>query len=166
MRQLLSASRSHGPYDFEGHEIQIAADFSKETNDRRKAFLNLRPRLRKMDIKYGLFQSARMWITKDGVSRDFYDPEDLHNFLEDLTSQIMDASSLDPTSDVTTSMSPIHRVFSEEGGDNSKQIEMGKRGRNREIDRSIRLQEDTRPSRRSQASNKTLPEISLDPPQT
>ena len=91
-RLLLTAARSHGPYDFKGHAIRIAADFSKDTNDRRKAFLNLRPLLRQLDIKYGLFEPARMWITKDGKSRDFYDPADLRSFLERLTSQNMDTT--------------------------------------------------------------------------
>ncbi|KAJ1113916.1 hypothetical protein NDU88_002156 [Pleurodeles waltl] len=59
-RQLLMVARSHGPFRTEGCEIRIAADFSKETNDRSKAFLSLRPRLRQMGIQYGLFEPARM----------------------------------------------------------------------------------------------------------
>ena len=83
-RQLLIAACSHGLYDYEGQEICIAADFSRETNDRQKAFLSLPSQLRQMDIKYGLFERARMWITKDGRSRDFFDPQDLRLFLEGL----------------------------------------------------------------------------------
>ncbi|KAJ1206086.1 hypothetical protein NDU88_001496 [Pleurodeles waltl] len=58
-------------------------DFSKETADRR-AFLSLRPRLRHLDVKFGLFEPVKMWITKNGESRTFYDPEDLKTFLEGL----------------------------------------------------------------------------------
>ncbi|KAJ1124539.1 hypothetical protein NDU88_002990 [Pleurodeles waltl] len=40
-RQLLSAARFHSPLRVEGYEVRIAADFSKETSDRCKAFLAL-----------------------------------------------------------------------------------------------------------------------------
>ncbi|KAJ1146021.1 hypothetical protein NDU88_012303 [Pleurodeles waltl] len=46
VRLLLMEARTHGLFRHQDHEICIAADFSKETNDRRKAFLSLRPRLR------------------------------------------------------------------------------------------------------------------------
>ncbi|KAJ1157505.1 hypothetical protein NDU88_010216 [Pleurodeles waltl] len=65
-----------------GQEIRLSADFSKETSERRKAFLDLHPRLRQMEVKYGLFEPVRMWVTKNGVSQDFYDPEDLCSFLD------------------------------------------------------------------------------------
>ncbi|KAJ1110774.1 hypothetical protein NDU88_008120 [Pleurodeles waltl] len=39
--KLIAAARSHGPYTHEGHELRIAADFSWETNDQRKAFLSI-----------------------------------------------------------------------------------------------------------------------------
>ncbi|KAJ1157612.1 hypothetical protein NDU88_010317 [Pleurodeles waltl] len=41
---------THGPFRHDDYEIRIAADFSKETNDRRKAFLALRPRLRQLEV--------------------------------------------------------------------------------------------------------------------
>ncbi|KAJ1118343.1 hypothetical protein NDU88_006536 [Pleurodeles waltl] len=37
-----------------------------------------------VDVKFGLFEPARMWITQNGDSRTFYDPEDLKTFLEGL----------------------------------------------------------------------------------
>ncbi|KAJ1115408.1 hypothetical protein NDU88_003632 [Pleurodeles waltl] len=80
-----------------GQEIRMSADFSKGTNERRKAFLALRPRLRQM--KYGLFKLARMWITKNGMSKDFYDPEALCSFLDDLLP--MDTSTPNPPRDPT-----------------------------------------------------------------
>ncbi|KAJ1091103.1 hypothetical protein NDU88_004230 [Pleurodeles waltl] len=66
----------------ERYDIRITADYSKDTNKRRKAFLALLPRLRQMEMKYGLFDPARMWVTKNGVSKNFYDPEDLRPFLD------------------------------------------------------------------------------------
>ncbi|KAJ1152764.1 hypothetical protein NDU88_005539 [Pleurodeles waltl] len=70
-REPLLAARSHGPFRAEGYEIRITADFSKETNDCRKPFLSLKPCLRQLDVKFGLFDPARMWITKNYVSKDF-----------------------------------------------------------------------------------------------
>ncbi|KAJ1126962.1 hypothetical protein NDU88_005368 [Pleurodeles waltl] len=48
--QVISAAKSQGPYSLEGHEIRVAADFSRLTNDKRKAFLALRPQLRNLDV--------------------------------------------------------------------------------------------------------------------
>ncbi|KAJ1194055.1 hypothetical protein NDU88_003350 [Pleurodeles waltl] len=59
-RQILQAARSHGPFRVDQHDIRITAEYSKETNERRKAFLGLRPRLRQLEMKYGLFDPARM----------------------------------------------------------------------------------------------------------
>ncbi|KAJ1199031.1 hypothetical protein NDU88_002869 [Pleurodeles waltl] len=71
----------------DGLEIRLTEDFSKETSEHRRAFLALRPRLRQLEVKYGLFELARMWITKNGVSKDFYDPEDLRVFFGGLQLQ-------------------------------------------------------------------------------
>ncbi|KAJ1132469.1 hypothetical protein NDU88_010778 [Pleurodeles waltl] len=83
-RQLLQIARTKGPLRLGTLEIRLSADFSKETADRRRDFLSLRPRLHHLDVKFGLFEPARMWITKNGESRTFYDPEDLKIFLEGL----------------------------------------------------------------------------------
>ncbi|KAJ1156916.1 hypothetical protein NDU88_009633 [Pleurodeles waltl] len=58
--QILQAARNHGPFRIDQYDIRITADYSKETNERRKAFLALRPRLRQLEIKYGLFDPARI----------------------------------------------------------------------------------------------------------
>ncbi|KAJ1096057.1 hypothetical protein NDU88_001204 [Pleurodeles waltl] len=86
-RQLLQAARMLGPFRSGALEIRFSADFSKETAERRKAFLSLRTRLCHLDVKFGLFEPARMWITKNGESRNFYDPEDLRVFLDGLHDQ-------------------------------------------------------------------------------
>ncbi|KAJ1215230.1 hypothetical protein NDU88_002839 [Pleurodeles waltl] len=74
-RQILQAARSHGPFRIGQHDIRITANYSKDINERRKAFLALRPRLHQLEMKYGLFDPARMWVTKNGLSRDFYNPK-------------------------------------------------------------------------------------------
>ncbi|KAJ1218852.1 hypothetical protein NDU88_006424 [Pleurodeles waltl] len=86
-RQLLQAARMQGPLQLGTLEIRLSADFSKETAERTRAFLSLRPRLRHLDVKFSLFERARIWITKNGESQIFYDPEDLRTFLEGLHDQ-------------------------------------------------------------------------------
>ncbi|KAJ1188723.1 hypothetical protein NDU88_005480 [Pleurodeles waltl] len=91
-RQLLQTARTQGPLRLGTLEIRLSADFSRETAERRRAFLSLRPHLRHLNVKFGLFEPTRMWITKNGESRTFNDPEDLRMFLEGLhdTSQTME----------------------------------------------------------------------------
>ncbi|KAJ1089059.1 hypothetical protein NDU88_002212 [Pleurodeles waltl] len=98
-RQILQVARKHGPFQMDQHDIRITADYSKETNDRRKAFLALRPRLRQLEIKYSLFDPARMWLTKNGVSKDFYNPEELQLFLDSFQPQSMDSTSTNDSHD-------------------------------------------------------------------
>ncbi|KAJ1107946.1 hypothetical protein NDU88_005332 [Pleurodeles waltl] len=92
--QLLLEARSYGPFKTKGYEVGITADFSKETNDRRTAFLSLRPRLRQLEVKYGLFDPTQMWIPKNGKSRDFHEPEKLRHYLDELSAQVMDMTLL------------------------------------------------------------------------
>ncbi|KAJ1175482.1 hypothetical protein NDU88_000770 [Pleurodeles waltl] len=42
-RQILQTARKQGPFRIGQHDIRITADYSKDTNERRKAFLALRP---------------------------------------------------------------------------------------------------------------------------
>ncbi|KAJ1116022.1 hypothetical protein NDU88_004241 [Pleurodeles waltl] len=93
-RQILQAARIHGPFRIDQHDIRITADYSKETNECRKAFLALRPRLCQLEIEYGLFDPARMLVTKNGVSKDFYNPEELRLFLDSFQPQSMDSTSI------------------------------------------------------------------------
>ncbi|KAJ1163295.1 hypothetical protein NDU88_003755 [Pleurodeles waltl] len=93
-RQLLQAAYTHGPFRMNEQMIRMTADFSKETSERRKAFLALCPRLRQLEVKFGLFEPVRMWITKNNVSKDFCDPEDLRLFLDSLQTRPMDMTIL------------------------------------------------------------------------
>ncbi|KAJ1097244.1 hypothetical protein NDU88_002369 [Pleurodeles waltl] len=69
-----------------GFQSQISG-LDHRTAEQRRAFLSLHPRLHHLDVKFGLFELARIWITKNGESRTFYDPEDLRTFLEGLHDQ-------------------------------------------------------------------------------
>ncbi|KAJ1158356.1 hypothetical protein NDU88_011047 [Pleurodeles waltl] len=91
--QLLLAGRAHGPFWAEGYEMRITADFSKETNDCQKVFLGLRPQLCQLEMKHGLFELARIWITHNGISKDVYEPEDLRLFLDGLVPQSVDTNT-------------------------------------------------------------------------
>ncbi|KAJ1181103.1 hypothetical protein NDU88_006313 [Pleurodeles waltl] len=70
-RQLLQTAQTQGPLRLGTLEIRLSADFSRETAERRRAFLSLRPRLHHLNVKFGLFKPARMWITKNGESQTF-----------------------------------------------------------------------------------------------
>ncbi|KAJ1151761.1 hypothetical protein NDU88_004541 [Pleurodeles waltl] len=71
MHQLLLAAQSHCLFRTEGYEIRITADFSKETNDRQKAFLSLRSQIHQLDVKYGLFDRQGCGSPKMGCPRTF-----------------------------------------------------------------------------------------------
>ncbi|KAJ1177423.1 hypothetical protein NDU88_002678 [Pleurodeles waltl] len=64
VRQLLQMSRRQGPLRLGPLEFRLSVVFSKETADRRTAFLSLRPRLLHLDVKFGLFEPARMWLLR------------------------------------------------------------------------------------------------------
>ncbi|KAJ1182372.1 hypothetical protein NDU88_007564 [Pleurodeles waltl] len=100
-RQILQAARSHGPFRVDQHDIRITADYSKETNERRKTFLAQRPWLRQLETKYGLFDPTRMWVTKNRVSKDFYNPEELRLFLDSFQLQPMDSTSTNCPHDIS-----------------------------------------------------------------
>ncbi|KAJ1216273.1 hypothetical protein NDU88_003877 [Pleurodeles waltl] len=98
-QQILQTARKHGPFRIGQHDIRITSDYSKDTHERRKAFLALRPRLRQLGMKYGLFDSARMWVTNNSISKDFYNPDELSLFLDSFQHQPMDSTNPDCSQD-------------------------------------------------------------------
>ncbi|KAJ1111620.1 hypothetical protein NDU88_008937 [Pleurodeles waltl] len=95
VHQIMIVARARGPFKTNGHEIRITADFSRETNERRRGFLELCPKMRQLEVKYGLFDPARLWTTKNGLSKNFYHPEDLQLYLDNLQSLSMDTTDPD-----------------------------------------------------------------------
>ncbi|KAJ1121639.1 hypothetical protein NDU88_000159 [Pleurodeles waltl] len=83
-RQIILAAKKHGPYEYDSSRIIITADFSAPTNFKRKQFLNVRTRLKKREIKYGLLEPATMIVTFQGKTKEYFDPHDLESFLNDL----------------------------------------------------------------------------------
>ncbi|KAJ1121982.1 hypothetical protein NDU88_000490 [Pleurodeles waltl] len=140
--QLLQAAREHSPFRLDDLEVRLTPDFSKETSKRRRAFLATQPRLRKLDVKYGFFEPARMWITKNGVSRDFYDPEDLQVFLEGLQNQ---TQSMDTASSIWTQdpLGPLQSVaLSAPTPEDMGQTTAGSHPRGRDLERLTNSHDD------------------------
>ncbi|KAJ1164813.1 hypothetical protein NDU88_005247 [Pleurodeles waltl] len=138
-RKLLTAARTHVSYRYEDRELRMAPDFSRDINEKQRAFLALRPQLLQLDIKFGLFKPAQMIITKDGKSKDFLDAEALRQSLDNLLPQPMDSSSaaaLTKPGLQETSSQPQHHI-----------VEQGSAGpqsprRNRPTNRPLRSHED------------------------
>ncbi|KAJ1148421.1 hypothetical protein NDU88_001257 [Pleurodeles waltl] len=132
VRQLLQKARVQGPFRMNDLPIRMTADFAKETSDHRKAFLALRPRLRQLEIKFGLFEPARMWITKNNVSKDFYDPTDLSLYLDSISDRSMDMSSRTlPQAQITQARNPPSMEMTPERLDHDPS-EISNRGRDLE----------------------------------
>ncbi|KAJ1083096.1 hypothetical protein NDU88_003256 [Pleurodeles waltl] len=51
-------------------------------------------------MKYGLFDPPRMWATKNGVSKDFYNPKELRLFLDSFQSQPKDSTNSNRLHDI------------------------------------------------------------------
>ncbi|KAJ1214598.1 hypothetical protein NDU88_002216 [Pleurodeles waltl] len=95
-------------------QIRMMADFSKETSERRKTFLALR----QLEIKFGLFKPARMWITKNNVSKDFYDLTDLSLYIDSFSDRPMDtASQSQPQALITMTLNSQSKEFALERPD-------------------------------------------------
>ncbi|KAJ1217210.1 hypothetical protein NDU88_004805 [Pleurodeles waltl] len=67
-------------------------------------------------MKYGLFDLARMWVTKNGVSKDFYNPEVLRLFLDSFQHQPMDSATSTRPQDTSGDDSGIPPPEPERGG--------------------------------------------------
>ncbi|KAJ1118400.1 hypothetical protein NDU88_006591 [Pleurodeles waltl] len=115
-RQLIFTACSQGLFQANGYEIHVVADFPKETNERHKAFLSFYPGLCQLEVKYGLFEPAWMWVTKNSQSQDFCDPGDLQLYLGDLTPTSMDMTPQTLRADVTQNSSdPMLPLISSDG---------------------------------------------------
>ncbi|KAJ1174923.1 hypothetical protein NDU88_000214 [Pleurodeles waltl] len=141
-RQILQVARKHGPFRIDQHEIRINADYSKETNERRKAFLALRPRLRKLEMQYGLFDPARMWVTKNGVSKDFYNPDELRLFLDSFQSQPMDSLNTDSEHDIVGGSDRVETPHSGMEKSKAALYDTGASHRGRDMERLTRSYDD------------------------
>ncbi|KAJ1105457.1 hypothetical protein NDU88_002863 [Pleurodeles waltl] len=140
--QILQVARTHGPFRIDQHDIRITADYSKETNERRKAFLALRPWLRQLEMKYGLFDPARMCVTKNGVSKDFYNPEELRLFLDSFQSQPMDSTSTDCSHNIAGDSEGVGTFSTGKEKTNTALYDTEASQRGRDIERLVRSYDD------------------------
>ncbi|KAJ1137928.1 hypothetical protein NDU88_004322 [Pleurodeles waltl] len=138
-RQLLQTARMQGPLRLGTLEIRLSADFSKETAERRRAFLSLRPR--HLDVKFSLFEPARMWITKNRESRTFYDPEDLRTFLEGLHDQTQSMETIAQTPQNTHGLT-LGAGHPETALDLDRRTTMDSQNRGRDLERLTKSYDD------------------------
>ena len=80
-----------------------------------------------------------MWIIKDSKSKYFFDPEDLRIFFETVTTQSMDTASPDLASSAEALPAPPNSTSTAAGS--RRHSDNGKWGRNKDSDRTTRLQE-------------------------
>ncbi|KAJ1171776.1 hypothetical protein NDU88_003634 [Pleurodeles waltl] len=112
--QLLQAARPHGPFRLDYLEVRLAADFSKETSERRRAFLDLRPCRPSAGSEIQLIRTSQDVDHQKRSVKRLLRPEDPQMFLDGLQHQIqsMDTESstqpldlLGPLSGVASSAS-------------------------------------------------------------
>ncbi|KAJ1120831.1 hypothetical protein NDU88_008980 [Pleurodeles waltl] len=138
--QLLRAAQTHGPLRADKYDVRITVDYSKDTNERKKAFLTLRPRLRQLEMKYDLFDSARMWVTENGVYKDFYNPEDLRIFLDSFQNQTKDPATSNRSQDTMEDNGHIPSSGLEKG--NTDWYDSDNCSRGRDLERLTRAHDD------------------------
>ncbi|KAJ1179452.1 hypothetical protein NDU88_004686 [Pleurodeles waltl] len=137
-RQLLQVARTHGRFRVDKYDVRITGDYSKDTNERRKAFLALRPQT--LEMKNCLFDPARMWLTKNGVSKDFYDPEDPRLFLDSFQNQTKDPATSNRSQDTMEDDGHIPSSGLEKG--NMDRYDPDNCPRGRDLERLTRAHDD------------------------
>ncbi|KAJ1150982.1 hypothetical protein NDU88_003769 [Pleurodeles waltl] len=81
-----------------------------------------------------------MWVTKTGVSKDFYNPEDLRLFLDSFQHQPMDSATLTRPQDTSGDNSYIPLPGPERGG--MEQYDPDNCPRGRDLERLTRSHDD------------------------
>lgn len=90
--QILMAAKTIQPLLPGGQKVAFYPDFSKPTVERRKRFLAFRPRLQRLQAKYGLFSPARFKVTLNNETKTFDDPAELAVYIEDQEALQMQSS--------------------------------------------------------------------------
>lgn len=91
--KVLAASKKLSRIVWSGHTLYFSQDYAKATADRRKAFLQLRPQLRDLGARYGLFHPCLFKVTYNNKTTAYDDPLKLKSFLNSSGSVIMDTSA-------------------------------------------------------------------------
>lgn len=82
VQEILNKAKALKRITYTGHNIFIAPDYARETAKLRKQFLDFRPTLKKLDIRYGLLHPAKMLLTHNNKKLEFTDPAELHRYLQ------------------------------------------------------------------------------------
>uniref|UniRef100_H3AGF8 L1 transposable element RRM domain-containing protein n=1 Tax=Latimeria chalumnae TaxID=7897 RepID=H3AGF8_LATCH len=64
--KTFSLVRNAGKLEWQGHHIQIFPDLSKELQDQRQQFMQVKKKFRNLGIRYGLYYPAVLRISMDG----------------------------------------------------------------------------------------------------
>uniref|UniRef100_H2ZWA1 L1 transposable element RRM domain-containing protein n=1 Tax=Latimeria chalumnae TaxID=7897 RepID=H2ZWA1_LATCH len=79
---IIQKVREKGPLNWEGNKILIFPDLSKELQEKRRGFLEVKKQLRDREIRYGLFYPAILKVTWERKDYSFNSPKDAQAFLE------------------------------------------------------------------------------------
>lgn len=93
VKQILNKVKELKKVTYAGQDIYISPDYARETANMRKRFLELRPALRKLNIRFGLIHPAKMVVTYKAKHMEFFDPSDLVSFIKNAESEEMDTTS-------------------------------------------------------------------------
>ena len=79
---ILRAARETENPQFENHKISIYPDYTQKVQDSRKSYLEVKRKLREMDIKYMLLYPAKLRVIHAGKSYFFKHPNEVWNWLD------------------------------------------------------------------------------------
>lgn len=80
--QILRKARELKTIEYAGHKIFVGPDYARQTAAIRKRFLDQRPRMRALQMRYGLLYPARLLVTWRSKDVFFTDPNELAGFLD------------------------------------------------------------------------------------
>lgn len=90
--KVLAASKKFPRIIWSGHTLFFSQDYAKATADRRREFLQMRPQLRDLGARYGLFHPCLFKVTYNNKTTSYEDPLKLKNFLASSGTVTMDTS--------------------------------------------------------------------------
>lgn len=93
LTRILTAARALKRITWSGQPLFFTQDYAKSTADRRRDFLALRPQLRSIGARYGLFHPCLFKVTINNKTTTYEDPLRLKSFLYSFHANSMDTSS-------------------------------------------------------------------------
>ena len=79
---ILRVAREKAPLKFENHNITIYPDYTQRVQEMRKSFLEVKQKLRAMEVKYMLLYPAKLRVIYKGQSHFFEKPEEVWQWLD------------------------------------------------------------------------------------